>query len=59
MLNLSVNEQKQIVGGLWEAIVYADEVNEVTDCKIFKTKREARKWIRENYPNSRYRIEEL
>ncbi|AAK76818.1 hypothetical protein BJV85_003916 [Clostridium acetobutylicum] len=50
MLNLSIEEQKQILGGRWKAVVY-DPSGNVYATAYFSTDSAARDWVDENYPN--------
>lgn len=55
MLKLSIEEQKQILGGGWRATVY-DESGKVLKTKYFNSDYRARQWVDKNYPGYRATI---
>ncbi|OOM70722.1 hypothetical protein CLPUN_51870 [Clostridium puniceum] len=58
MLKLSIEEQKQILGGGWKATVY-DRSGNVLATQRFSSDSGARRWVNKNYPGYRATVEEV
>ncbi|RDU21856.1 hypothetical protein [Anaerosacchariphilus polymeriproducens] len=51
MFNLSIKEQKEILGGRFKLTVYYGPGYEIVAEKSFTTHKQAKAWLDEHYPN--------